>query len=150
MNKEDRERERGRRREGERDSWVLSVISGSRANGCPGTAWHKQQQQQGSIFSFPIFQKELFITPPAKYNKGRWGGGWRVTTCPCVKVGLKRNVHLKPTFGFCFTSWLERPIECNYNYFYFMPFLNRSARAKCNQVGNIAWLAENHRSGWVN
>ncbi len=46
VNKEDKEK-----REVERESWVLSVISGSRADGCPGTAWHKQQQQQGPIFS---------------------------------------------------------------------------------------------------
>lgn len=64
VSKEDKERERReegeeggreRRRGGGAIVRVLSVISGSRANGCPGTAWHKQQRQQqqqrGSIFS---------------------------------------------------------------------------------------------------
>lgn len=46
MTKEDKKRVReGKGKE------VLSVISGSRASRCPGTAWHKQQRQQDPIFS---------------------------------------------------------------------------------------------------
>lgn len=42
---------------------------------------------RGLFLAIPFFQKEPFITPPAKYNKKWMGSGresWVITICPSV------------------------------------------------------------------
>lgn len=84
MNKEDKEREREREGGIVRSSLSSVAVERTDALELPGT---NSSSSRGLFLAIPIFQKELFITPPAKYNKKRMGSGLDtqvVTICPCV------------------------------------------------------------------
>lgn len=80
MNEEDKEREGGI----VRSSLSSVAVKRTDALELPGT---NSSSSRGLFLAIAIFQKELFITPPAKYNKKRTGSGMDTqvgTIWPCV------------------------------------------------------------------
>lgn len=81
VNEEDKEREGGI----VRSSLSSAAVKRTDALELPGT--NSSSSSGGLFLGIAIFQKELFIAPPAKYNKKRTGSGMDtqvVTIWPCV------------------------------------------------------------------
>lgn len=93
MKEEDKEREGGGRGK-VRCSLSSVAVERTDALELPGTK--SSSSSRGLFLAIPIFQKQLFITPLAKYNKKWTGNGMErqsITICPGVtsKARLKEQ-----------------------------------------------------------
>lgn len=145
-------RERGKVR------YSLSSVAVERTDALelPGT---NSSSSRGLFLAIPIFQKELFITPLAKYNK-KWMGSRMesqgVTTCPCVtcKSRLKELHSAHPRVNVC----IVHQFVCHYSVVilcFVVPFPASGFRPTCEsevhlrrEYRRVSWVKP-HQPGWV-
>lgn len=136
ISRTERERERGK----VRSSLSSVTVERKDALELPGT---NSSSSKNLFLAIPIFQKELFITPLAKYNKKWMGSGMAsqsITTCP--RVTCRAQALLVYDLGFWFCINICSTLHFSFNFC--IVVYTRFTLVKCH-----VWWVKPHEFWWV-